>query len=123
MEENKLFEKGLDIMNRMNGNTRDERSGMENDALRTLLCEMGYGKVYSREGLSMRDRAVVTVSALAAMGIEKQLRIHIGNALNSGVTAEELEEIFIHLVLYCGFPRALNANNLLHGVLEQQKEN
>ncbi|WOP17351.1 carboxymuconolactone decarboxylase family protein [Raineyella sp. LH-20] len=70
----------------------------------------GFGEVYSRPGLSPRDRQLVTLGMLTALGgCEPQLEVHINAALNVGLTSQEITEAFLHAAVYCGFPRALNA--------------
>ncbi|SEO19033.1 carboxymuconolactone decarboxylase family protein [Actinacidiphila rubida] len=78
--------------------------------LARFTVEFGYGDVWSRPGLSPRQRQIATVAALAAMGnAAPQLRFHIGGALNVGCTRREIVETFIHATVYAGFPAALNA--------------
>ena len=63
-----------------------------------------------RPGLDARSRQLVTLGALTALGgCEPQLRVHIGAALNVGITREEIVEALLHSAVYAGFPRALNA--------------
>lgn len=70
----------------------------------------GFGEVYSRPGLAPRDRQLVTLGMLTALGgCEPQLDVHINAALNVGLTPEQIIEAFLHSAVYCGFPRALNA--------------
>lgn len=74
------------------------------------IVEFGYGDVYSRPGLNQRDRALITVAMLAAMGgCEPQLDVHLRGARNAGLTRDELEEVMIHVAPYAGFPAAMNA--------------
>ncbi len=73
------------------------------------IVEFAFGDIYCRPGLSLRDRELITVAMLAAMGArEPQLDVHLHGALNVGVTIEELRELMIHVSLYAGFPAAIN---------------
>ncbi|WP_138468229.1 carboxymuconolactone decarboxylase family protein [Poseidonocella sp. HB161398] len=75
----------------------------------TYLFEFPFGDIYSRPGLSLRDREIATVAALAAMGTAApQLRVHIEAGLNVGLTQEEITEILMQMAVYAGFPAALN---------------
>lgn len=75
----------------------------------TYLFEFPFGDIYSRPGLSLRDREIATVAALAAMGTATpQLKVHIEAALNVGLSREEITEILMQLAVYAGFPAALN---------------
>lgn len=70
----------------------------------------GFGDIYARPGLRPRDRQLVTLGMLTALGgCEPQLEVHVGAALNVGLTAPEIVEALLHSAVYCGFPRALNA--------------
>lgn len=70
----------------------------------------GFGEIYSRPGLAPRERQLVTLGMLAALGgCEPQLKVHVGAALNVGLSAQEVVEALLHTAVYCGFPRALNA--------------
>jgi 4-carboxymuconolactone decarboxylase len=72
--------------------------------------EFAYGDVYSREGLSLHDRMLVTVAVLIVLGgREEELRLHLDSAMNVGLSPEEIEEIIIQTVPYAGFPTAINA--------------
>ena len=68
-----------------------------------------YGDVWERDALSKRDRSLITVATLVALGRERQLKGHVGRALDNGVTAEELSELITHLALYAGWPAAMTA--------------
>lgn len=74
------------------------------------LIEYPFGDVYNRPGLDVKTRELVTLSALAALGYaEPEVKAHVRVALNSGVSREEIIEIFIQISVYAGFPAAINA--------------
>lgn len=75
----------------------------------TYLFEFPFGDIYSRPGLSLRDREVATIAALTAMGTaQPQLKVHIEAGLNVGLTQQEITEILMQMAVYAGFPAALN---------------
>lgn len=77
--------------------------------LARYIIEFPFGDVYSRGVLSLKEREIVTVSALAALGnAQPQLKVHIHAALNVGCTRQEIVEIMIQMAVYAGFPAALN---------------
>ncbi|GLZ80550.1 carboxymuconolactone decarboxylase [Actinorhabdospora filicis] len=74
-----------------------------------LVAEFGYADIYGRPGLNLRQRQLINVAALTAMGTAApQLRFHADAALHVGVTPEELVEAVLHMAIYAGFPAALN---------------
>jgi 4-carboxymuconolactone decarboxylase len=78
--------------------------------LARYVVEFGYGDVYSRAGLGDRERQMVAIAALTALGgAEPQLEYHIGIALTVGVEPSEIVETIIHLAPFVGFARTLNA--------------
>ena len=77
-----------------------------------------FDEVWEREGLSKRDRSLVTVAALTALGKTEQMKFHLGFALKNGVTADELKEALLHLAFYSGWPNGMGAMNVLKGIIE-----
>lgn len=74
------------------------------------IVEFAFGEIYTREGLSLQEREMVTLASLLTLGgCEAQLEVHINGALNVGISPEEIIEIFIQSIPYTGFPRVLNA--------------
>lgn len=71
---------------------------------------LGFGEIYARPQLSPRDRQLLVLGILTALGgCESQLTTHVNTALNVGLSSEEIVEALLHSSAYCGFPRALNA--------------
>ena len=69
-----------------------------------------FGGTYQRDGLSLRDRQIANMAALATLGaVDPQLTGHIRTSLRIGLTAEEITEVFVHLAPYIGVPKALAA--------------
>jgi 4-carboxymuconolactone decarboxylase len=74
------------------------------------LIEYPFGDIYNRPGLDVKTRELVTLSALAALGYaEPEVKAHTKVAINTGVTREEIIEVFIQISVYAGFPAAINA--------------
>jgi 4-carboxymuconolactone decarboxylase len=67
-----------------------------------------FGEIWSRPQLSRRDRSLVVISILTALGQDAELAFHVPAGLSHGLTREEIEEIMTHLSLYAGFPRAVD---------------
>ena len=73
-----------------------------------------FGEVWSREAqLSAKDRSMITVSALMAMGIlDQSLKAHLLKAKENGVTKDEMVEVITHVAFYAGWPKAWAAFSL-----------
>ena len=68
-----------------------------------------YGDIWERPQLSARDRSLITVAVTQALYATNELRLHIGRALDNGVTQSEIAELIGHVLWYSGFPTAVNA--------------
>ncbi|MGF3056040.1 carboxymuconolactone decarboxylase family protein [Microbacterium sp. YY-01] len=80
-----------------------------------------FGGTYQREGLELRDRQMLNMAALAAMGgTEPQLTGHIKTAVEvAGMTPNEVAECFVHLMPYIGVPKTLAAMRCMQAALQQ----
>lgn len=71
-----------------------------------LMIENLFGEVWSREALPVRDRRLITMGLIAAMGEKDTFEIQVTAALNKGeLTVEQVKEIIIHLTQYIGYPK------------------
>jgi 4-carboxymuconolactone decarboxylase len=73
------------------------------------VAETAFGMIWSRPGLAVRDRSLVTVAQLAALGRTDELRAHLRGALNVGLSREELVEVLMQTAVYAGVPAANDA--------------
>lgn len=83
-----------------------------------------FGEVWSREQqLSLRDRSVVTVTALLAQGLtDSSFRYHLESAKKNGITRDEIAEILTHAAFYAGWPKAWAAFRMAKEVWEEDTE-
>jgi 4-carboxymuconolactone decarboxylase len=79
-----------------------------------------FGEVWERPGLSKRDRSLIVVATLIALGRERQLVGHLNRALDNGVTKNEISEIITHLAFYAGWPAAMTAAAIAKDVFEKR---
>ena len=86
--------------------------------LAELTDQVLFGDVWARPGLSPRDRSLITVATLSALGRIDQLRSHLGLALDNGVSEEELAELATHLAFYAGWPAGMSAATILKEVVD-----
>ncbi|MEV0794335.1 carboxymuconolactone decarboxylase family protein [Kribbella sp. NPDC050459] len=85
------------------------------------IVAFGFGDIYARPGLDAKQRQLVTLGVLTALGgCEPQLEVHLRTSLNVGLTPQELVETLIHAAGYAGFPRALNAVAVAKKVFTEQ---
>jgi 4-carboxymuconolactone decarboxylase len=83
------------------------------EAFRDMTMSHLFGEVWTRPGLELQERSMVTVTTLAALGREPELRIHVRGALNLGIPADKLEEMFLHIAHYAGWPAGVTGCRVL----------
>ena len=109
---NDRYEKGVETLNGISDHAVDRINDLLGDIcpdMAKLVIEFPYGDIYSRPGLEMKSRELVTIASLTTLGYAKdQLKAHIDNALNVGCTTEEIVETIMQMAIYAGFPAALN---------------
>lgn len=75
-----------------------------------FVTEFAFGDVYSRPGLDLKTRQLLTIASLTTLGnAPLQLKSHIKGALNVGCTRSEIVEVLLQMAVYAGFPAAMNA--------------
>lgn len=79
-----------------------------------------YGDIWERPGLSKRDRSLITLAAISALYRTEQIGMHVGRALENGVTKEEIGEMLTHLAFYAGWPAAVSAARIAEKVVTEK---
>jgi 4-carboxymuconolactone decarboxylase len=74
------------------------------EPMQEVVSRYCFGETWSREGLTRRERSMITLAALCAMGRPHELRIHVKGALANGVTPLEIRELLLHTMVYAGVP-------------------
>jgi alkylhydroperoxidase/carboxymuconolactone decarboxylase family protein YurZ len=100
------------------GNTDVSASGTDPD-FADILNHFVYGDVYYHGSLNDKQRELVTLVVLAANHTLTQLRVHVGAALNVGLTPVEVKEAIYHCAPYIGFPKTLDALDQANKVFAQ----
>lgn len=74
-----------------------------------FITEGAWGSVWSRPGLTKRERSIITIALLAALGHDEELAMHVRAARNTGATSEDIKEALLHVAVYAGVPAANSA--------------
>ncbi len=101
------YRRGREVLDAIDGSA----GGAVIEALQGISPELGhqvvawgFGEIYARPGLAPRDRQLVTLGMLTALGgCEPQLEVHINASLNVGLTPQQIIEAFLHSAVYWGF--------------------
>jgi 4-carboxymuconolactone decarboxylase len=115
-----LRRKGLEKMNEVYG---WEMPNIEGDAYFDLTVDHLFGSIWTRPGLSMRDKRIMTLTAVTAAGNRDLAEIQINAALLNGELSEtELKEMAVFLTHYLGFPRGSGLNGAVDTVVAKRKK-
>lgn len=117
---NDRYRRGVEILQRLSGNGVEQVTNKVAEVapdFARMTIEFPFGDLYARGAIDLRTREVAAVAALAALGRIPQLRVHVGAALNLGVSREAVVEILMQTAIYAGFPPALNALAECHDLL------
>jgi 4-carboxymuconolactone decarboxylase len=108
-----LHERGLavrrEVLGREYVDAAMERATDFNRPLQDLVTEHCWGAVWTRPGLSRRDRSLLNLGMLTALGKTHELKLHVRGALNNGLTREEISEALLQAGIYAGVPAAVEA--------------
>ena len=84
-----------------------------------LITEAAWGSVWSRPGWSKRERSIVTLALLAALGHDEEVAMHVRATANTGATREDIREAFLHVAIYAGVPAANRAIKIAKDVFAE----
>jgi 4-carboxymuconolactone decarboxylase len=87
------------------------------------INEHAWGSTWQRDGLPRSTRSLVTIGMLAALKAPAELKGHVRGALNNGCTPEEIQEVLLHSIVYCGAPAAQEAFRAAKEVIEEHLAN
>jgi len=107
------YEQGLDVRRAVLGDAhvdRAEASKTDLDApFQTLITEAAWGTVWASDGISPRERSMLTLALLAALGNFEEIAMHIRATARTGASKQDVLEAFQHVAIYAGVPRANQA--------------
>ena len=90
-----------------------------NQSMQELVNEYCWGAVWGREGLSRKERSLVNLGMLTALGRMPEVETHVRGALNNGVTKEQISEVLLQTAIYCGVPAAIDSYRAAAKVLAE----
>ena len=115
-------EAGMAVRRAVLGDAHVDRSEANLTAIdapfRDFILEGVWGSVWTRPGLSRHQRSLITLSMLAALGLDEEFRLHIRATANTGVSPAEITEALLHVASYAGVPRANHALKIVKEVLQ-----
>jgi len=111
-----IYERGLALRKEVLGAEYVERSFANADAFSTAIQELSteycWGTIWSRDGLSRRDRSLLNIGMISALNRPHELKLHVKAALSNGLTRDEIKEAILQVAVYCGIPAGLDSTRL-----------
>jgi 4-carboxymuconolactone decarboxylase len=122
--DSKAYRAGIELRRAMFGAAGAEdahaRASDIGKPLQEYVTEFCFGEIWQREGLTHRERSMITVAMLLGAGRMKQVDVHLQGALANGVSAEELREILLQAMCYVGIPVAAEGTFMLEKLLKER---
>ena len=123
MAEDNTYRRGLKVRQSVLGEAHVARASAAatefDQPFQELITRYAWGSVWQREGLSKRDRSLLTIALLAALGQDAELVMHVRATRNTGASAEEIREALLHVAIYAGVPAANHAIQLAKKTLAE----
>lgn len=86
-----------------------------------LITEAAWGHVWSRDRITPRERSMLTIALLAALGNFEEVAMHVRATANTGATREDVMEALLHVAIYAGVPRANHAIKIARQVFDEME--
>lgn len=124
-ERRNLFAEGMQTRRAVLGDAHvDAAEAKQTDfdaPFQTLITEAAWGSVWSRPHWDKRQRSIVTIALLAALGHDEELAMHVRATRNTGASSEDLREAMMHVAIYAGVPAANRAIKIIKECLAETK--
>jgi 4-carboxymuconolactone decarboxylase len=87
--------------------------------LQTIITEHAWGDIWTREGLSLKQRSLINIALLSALNRPHELELHLRGAINNGCTITEIREALLQTAVYAGLPSGLDSFRVARRVFEE----
>lgn len=89
------------------------------DDFQRFITEGAWGSVWSRAGLTKRERSLITIALLAALGHDEEVAMHVRATANTGASPDDIKEALLHVAVYAGVPAANRAFKIAKAALKE----
>jgi 4-carboxymuconolactone decarboxylase len=117
------FAQGLALRREVLGSDYVDRSLAEADAfslpMQQLSTEYCWGTIWSRQGLSHRDRSLLNLGMISALNRPHELKLHVKAAMRNGLSREEISEALLQVAIYCGVPAGIDSTRIAREALAE----
>jgi len=121
----KLMDAGLTVRREVLGDEYVDRSMKNaddfNKPFQEVVSEYCWGLCWSDETLSRRERSILNLGMIAALGRMQEFELHLRGAIRNGLTKEELRAVLIQIAVYCGIPVGVDCFRTAKQVIAEMK--
>ncbi|TWG61331.1 4-carboxymuconolactone decarboxylase [Aminobacter sp. J44] len=122
-EISKRYEQGMKTRRSVLGNAHVDRAEANKtpfDApFQELITEAAWGHVWSRDTITKRERSMITIALLAALGNHEEVAMHVRATANTGASRDDIMEALLHVAIYAGVPRANHAIKIVKQTFDE----
>jgi len=125
-QKSERYRTGMAVRREVLGDAHVDRASAqmtEFDAdFQTFITEGAWGSVWARPHFTKRERSIVTIALLAALGQDEELAMHVRASRNTGATREDIREALLHVAVYAGVPAANHAFKIVKKAYEDMEK-
>jgi len=118
-----LFEKGLKVRREVLGAEYVDNAINNADdftrPLQELVTKYAWGEIWNRPQFDRRTRSLINLAMLTALNRPHEVKLHVRGALNNGLTKDEIREVLLQTLIYCGAPAAIDSFRIAKQVFEE----
>ncbi len=125
-DQSERYKAGMAVRRQVLGDAHVDRASAqmtEFDAdFQAFITESAWGAVWTRPHFTKRERSIVTIALLAALGHDEEVAMHVRATRNTGATKDDIREALMHVAVYAGVPAANHAFKIVKRVYEEMEK-
>ncbi|GAB3169016.1 4-carboxymuconolactone decarboxylase [Telluribacter humicola] len=118
-----LYQKGMQMRRSVLGDAHVDRAEAAKTSFdqdfQEYITQNAWGSVWTRPGLTQRERSLVTIALMTALGHEGELELHLRATKNTGASVEDVKEVLLHTAVYVGVPAVNTAIKIAKKVFSE----
>ncbi|MBU1358886.1 MAG: carboxymuconolactone decarboxylase family protein [Gammaproteobacteria bacterium] len=125
MPDDKLYQDGMKVRRKILGDEHVDRANARTTAhnreFQELIVRYGWGEIWTRPGLDYRERRILVLGTMMALGRWEEFTMHLRAALVGQMSLADIKEVFLQQAIYCGVPIANTAHHHLEAIMTELK--
>ena len=125
MKNDEMYEAGMAVRRQILGDAHVDRAVAKISPLtrefQDLIVRYGWGEIWTRPGLGHRERRLLVIGTMTAIGRWEEFEMHVRAALESGFPLAEIKEVIMQQAIYCGVPAGNTAFHRVERLVEELK--